>query len=47
MELLDRYLKAVKFWLPSDQKQDIIAELSEDLRSQIEDKESELGRSAQ
>src|SRR5579863_7811492 len=44
MELLDRYLKAVKFWLPSEQKQDIIAELSEDLRSQIEDKESELGR---
>src|ERR1700752_1570407 len=44
MELLDRYLKAVKFWLPSDQKQDIIAELSEDLRSQIDEKESELGR---
>lgn len=44
MELLDRYLKAVKFWLPSEQKQDIIAELSEDIRSQIEDQESELGR---
>ena len=44
MELLDRYLKAVKLWLPSEQKQDIIAELSEDLHSQIEDKESELGR---
>jgi hypothetical protein len=44
MELLDRYLKAVKFWLPGDQKQDIVAELSEDLHSQIADKESELGR---
>lgn len=44
MEILDRYLKAVKFWLPSEQKQDIIAELSEDIRSQIDDKESELGR---
>jgi hypothetical protein len=44
MEILDRYLQAVKFWLPSEQKQDIIAELSEDIRSQIEDKESELGR---
>jgi hypothetical protein len=44
MEILDRYLKAVKFWLPSEQRQDIIAELSEDLHSQIEDKESELGR---
>jgi hypothetical protein len=44
MELIDRYLQAVKFWLPKNQKQDIIAELSEDLRSQIEDRETELGR---
>jgi hypothetical protein len=44
MELLDRYLQAVQFWLPKEQKQDIIAELSEDLRSQIEEKEAELGR---
>jgi hypothetical protein len=44
MDLLDRYLQAVKFWLPNAQKQDIIAELSEDLRSQIEDKETALGR---
>ena len=44
MDLVDRYLQAVKFWLPSAQKQDIIAELSEDLRSQIEDKETTLGR---
>src|SRR3982074_1129275 len=43
MELVDRYLHAVKFWLPRNQKDDIIAELSEDLRSQIEEKESELG----
>lgn len=44
MDLIDRYLQAVKFWLPKKQKQDIIAELSEDLRSQIEDREAELGR---
>lgn len=44
MDLLDRYLQAVKFWLPNRQKQDIIAELSEDLRSQIEDRETTLGR---
>src|SRR5947209_1849251 len=44
MDLLDRYLQAVKFWLPKDQKNDIIAELSEDLRSEIEEKESALGR---
>ena len=44
MELLDRYLQGVEFWLPKRQRRDIIAELSEDLRSQIEEKESELGR---
>ncbi len=44
MELLDRYLHAVKFWLPRQQQDDIIAEISEDLRSQIEDREAELGR---
>ena len=44
MDLLDRYLQAVKFWLPNPQRQDIIAGLSEDLRSQIDDKEAELGR---
>ena len=31
MELLDRYLQAVRFWLPKAQQQDIIAELSSDL----------------
>src|SRR5271154_7204593 len=44
MELLDRYLHAIEFWLPKRQKYDIIAELSEDLRAQIEEKEAELGR---
>ncbi len=45
MELIDRYLQAVKFWLPKQQKQDIIAELWEDLQSEVEGRESELGRS--
>lgn len=44
MELLDRYLQSVKWLLPKDQREDILAELSEDIRSQIEDKEAELGR---
>src|SRR6266536_1211427 len=44
MDLINRYLQAVKFWLPTKQKQDIIAELSEDIRSQIEDRETDLGR---
>jgi hypothetical protein len=44
MDLVDRYLNAVRFWLPKAQRQDILAELSEDLRSQIEEGEAALGR---
>jgi hypothetical protein len=44
MDLIERYLQAVQFWLPRQQKDDIIAELSEDLHAQIEEKESGLGR---
>ena len=45
-ELLDRYLQAVRFWLPKASRQeDVLAELGEDLRSQIDEKETELGRS--
>jgi hypothetical protein len=44
MELLDQYLKTIKTLLPKEQQEDIIQELSENLRSQIEDRESELGR---
>jgi hypothetical protein len=44
MELVDRYLQAVRFWLPKDRHQkDLLAELGEDLHSQIEAKEEELG----
>jgi hypothetical protein len=43
-DLADRYLQAIGFWLPRDQKQDILAEISEDLYSQIEDREAMLGR---
>src|ERR1700719_827769 len=44
MELVDRYLKAVGTYLPADQRDDILRELSEDIRSQIEERESELAR---
>jgi hypothetical protein len=44
VELLDRYLQAVRFWLPKNQKQDVPAELLEEIRSQIEEREAELGR---
>jgi hypothetical protein len=44
MELTERYLQAVRFWLPRDQSQDIIAELADDLSSQLEEKQAQLGR---
>jgi hypothetical protein len=44
MDLVDRYLQAVKLWLPARQRNDIAAELAEDIRSEIEEKESGLGR---
>jgi hypothetical protein len=44
MELLDRYLQAVKKHLPWQRQDDIIAELRANLEAQLEDKETELGR---
>ena len=43
-DLIDRYLNAVKFWLPGKQQKDILAELAVDLQAQVEERESELGR---
>jgi hypothetical protein len=44
MELIERYLQAVGFWLPKKQKADIIAELSGDIYAETEEREGELGR---
>lgn len=44
MELLDRYLQAVRKHLPAKRQDDIIAELRANLESQIEDKEAEMSR---
>ena len=44
MEILERYLHAIEFWLPKAQRRDIMAELSEDIYSQIEEKQDQLGR---
>ena len=45
MDLVDRYLQAVRFWLPKTRRQEeLLAELGEDLRSQVEEKEAERGR---
>ncbi len=44
MDLLRRYLQAVGTYLPKSQQDDILKELGENLRAQMEDKEAELGR---
>ena len=44
MDMLDRYLQAVKFFLPRKQQDDIVRELSENLIARMEDREEELGR---
>ncbi len=44
MDLLERYLQAVGTYLPKSQQHDILKELGENLRAQMEDKEAELGR---
>ena len=44
MDLVDRYLKAVARALPEAQRDDIISELSEDIRSEMEEREDGLGR---
>jgi hypothetical protein len=44
MEMIDRYLQAVKFGLPQTQRDDIIKELRDSILSQVEEKEAALGR---
>jgi hypothetical protein len=44
MQLLDNYLKAVAKGLPADQREDIVRELSEDIRTEMDEKAAELRR---
>jgi len=44
MELVERYLQAVKMALPKAQREDVLRELSDEILSQVEEKESALGR---
>ena len=44
MELLESYLKAVGKGLPEAQREDILRELSEDIRAEMEEKSAELRR---
>ncbi len=44
MDLLERYLQAVRFFLPQREQDDIVRELSENLVSEMEDRQRALGR---
>ena len=43
--MIDRYLCSVRQYLPAAQQDDLIGELAENVRSQREEREAELGRS--
>lgn len=44
MKLLDRYLYEVRRYLPAAQQDDIIAEISDAIQSEFEEREAQLGR---
>ena len=44
MTLIDRYLHAVRSFLPASRQDDIIRELAEDIHAQAADREEALGR---
>jgi len=44
MQPVDRYLKNISQLLPADRRDDILRELSDDIESEVEDKQSELDR---
>jgi hypothetical protein len=44
MDLFDRYFQTLRLFLPKDQRDDIICELSEEIRSQVAEEEAEIGR---
>jgi hypothetical protein len=44
MQPLERYLKNLSQLLPAEQREDILRELSEDIQSEMDDKQSEVGR---
>lgn len=44
MDVVDRYLENVRTYLPGGREDDLVAELGENIRAQIEDREEQLGR---
>jgi hypothetical protein len=44
LDLFERYLQAVSWHLPQAQREDIVAELGNDIRHHMDEREAELGR---
>lgn len=44
MDLIDRYVQRVRFFLPKPERDDIARELAADLRAEVQDQEASLGR---
>jgi hypothetical protein len=44
MDLFDNYFRTLRLLLPKDQREDIVSELSEEVQSQVAEKEAALGR---
>ena len=44
MDVVDRYLQNVRSYLPGSAQDDFVAELRENIRAQVEDREERLGR---
>lgn len=45
MDVIDGYFRTLRIFLPKDQRDDIIRELSEEVQSQVAEREAALGRS--
>jgi hypothetical protein len=44
MDLIESYVRSVRLFLPKEQRDDIARELREDLLTQVDDRQAELGR---
>jgi hypothetical protein len=44
VQVIEKYLDAVRGWLPEGQRDDVVAELRDDIRSELEEREAALGR---
>ena len=44
MDVVERYLSTLRAYLPAGREDDLVAELGENIRAEVEDREDRLGR---